>query len=96
MVEMIQSSELLKSLTLSHRANPDAGHKDAAPLIVVPAIVENGKRQSDITKMTGLTMVDIDHVGRERILELRIVGVDMCGILVQEVSIEFYVVIVAL
>jgi len=70
-VEMIQSSELLKSLTLSHRANSDAGHKDAAPLIVVPAIVENGKRQSDITKMTGLTMVDIDHVGRERILELR-------------------------
>jgi hypothetical protein len=32
----------------------------------------------------------------ERILKLRIVGVDMCGIFVQEVSIEFYVVIVAL
>ena len=32
----------------------------------------------------------------ECILKLRIVGVDMCGILVQDVSIEFYVVIVAL
>lgn len=70
-VEMIQSSELLESLTLSHRANPEAGHKEATPLIVVPAIVENGKKQSNITRMTGLTMVDLDHVGRARIPELR-------------------------
>ena len=70
-VEMIRSSELLKSLTASHRTDPNAGHKEATPLFVVAAIVENGKKQSDITRMTGLTMVDLDHVGRERIPELR-------------------------
>lgn len=70
-VEMIRSSSLLEQLTTAHRQDPQAGHKDATPLIVVPGIVENGKRQADIVRMTGLSLVDFDHLDRERLLQLR-------------------------
>ncbi len=61
-VEMIHSNRLVEQLTEKHRAHPETGHKDASPMFVVPGIVEGGKRQKDIVRMTGLEMVDFEHL----------------------------------
>ena len=62
-VEMTRSDERVARKTEAHRARPEAGHKDACPLFAVAAVMAGGKRERDIVSMTGLSMVDVDHVG---------------------------------
>ena len=62
-VAMIRSDAVIARKTEAHRAHPQAGYKDACPLFAVAGIMEGGKHERDIVSMTGLSMVDVDHVG---------------------------------
>ena len=62
-VDMIRSDERVKSLTDAYRAAGDKSVKEASPLFGVAAVFSGGKRQTDIARMTGLSLVDVDHVG---------------------------------
>ena len=61
-VELIRSDRTVAAKTAAHRTNPQAGYKESCPLFAVAGIMEGGKRTKDIVCMTGLSMVDIDHV----------------------------------
>ena len=62
-VEMIRADERLKSLTNSYRLTHEKAIKESCPLFGVAARFEGGKRKEDVVALTGLSLVDIDHVG---------------------------------
>lgn len=59
---MIREDERIKSLTEAYRASGEKSVKEASPLFGVAALFEGGKAQKDIVSLTGLSLVDIDHV----------------------------------
>lgn len=61
-VSMIRDDERIKSLTDAYRAAGEKSVKEASPLFGVAARFKGGKAQKDIVSLTGLSMVDIDHV----------------------------------
>ena len=61
-VEFIRSNERIRALTDGYRVSGDRALKEASPLFGVAAIFSGGKKAGDITSLTGLSLVDIDHV----------------------------------
>ena len=70
-VECIRSDKSLKSLTETYRQTGSRHVKQESPLFMVAAIVINGKGSANIVRLTGLSLVDIDHLEPERMEELR-------------------------
>ena len=59
---MIKGNERVKAITESYRVTRDKAVKASSPLFGVAARFEGGKNKGDICRLTGLSMVDIDHV----------------------------------
>ena len=59
---IIQSDAKLKALTESYRKTGDKEFKRRAPLFAVACLFENGKGRENITRLTGCSLVDFDHV----------------------------------
>ena len=64
--ELIRSDERVAALTQAFRATGDASVKQSSPLFGVAAVFRSGKKQTDIMALTGLSMVDVDHVATDR------------------------------
>lgn len=63
-VMLIREDATVASKTAAHRDDPHAGYKRACPLFAVASIMEGGKSERHIVGMTGLSMVDVDHVSQ--------------------------------
>ena len=61
-VDLIRREERIRALTDGYRASGDKALKEASPLFGAAAIFSGGKKTGDITRLTGLSLVDIDHV----------------------------------
>ncbi len=61
-VETIRTSAKLKSITDAYRATGRKDIKATSPLFAVACHFKNGKGKDDIDSLTGLGIVDIDHV----------------------------------
>ena len=61
-VDMIRSDERLAALTAAYRSMPSKGLKSRSPLFAVPCRFSDGKAADNIVSLTGLSLVDIDHV----------------------------------
>lgn len=64
-VQMIRSDQNLKDITMSYRLTPVKEIKQRSPLFAVPCIFEGGRCNRNITSLTGLSLVDIDHAESE-------------------------------
>ena len=62
MVRAIQQDERTKVLTMGYRQEKLASMKDESMLFAVPCIFNGGKAHKDVVGLTGLGMVDFDHV----------------------------------
>ena len=69
-VSMIRDDARIKSFTEAYRATGEKSVKESSPLFGVAAIFENGKAKQHITRLTGLSLVDIDHVAAGPLLQL--------------------------
>ena len=65
-VRMIRDDNVVAAKTTAHRNDPRGHHKDACPLFAVAGIMKGGKRESDIVEMTGMSLVDVDHISAYR------------------------------
>ncbi len=63
-VRLIKDDASVAAKTAAHRNDPQAGHKSACPLFAVAAIMEGGKSERHIVEMTGVSMVDVDHISQ--------------------------------
>ena len=70
-VGAIRSDERLKSVTDSFRQSGSKEFKKRSPLFAVAATFSGGKAMEHITAMTGLSLVDFDHVPPERMDAIR-------------------------
>lgn len=70
-VERIRSDKSLKSLTETYRHTGNRRVKQESPLFMVAAVMTNGKCCANVEKLTGLSLVDIDHVETDRMAEIR-------------------------
>ena len=77
MVDLIRRDERIRALTDGYRASGDKALKEASPLFGAAAIFSGGKKTGDITRLTGLSLVDIDHVSVKGGVESRKVQVAM-------------------
>ena len=71
LVQVIRSDRRLAELTDKYRATGYKSVKMDCPLFGVAALFKDGKSDADITGVTGLSMVDIDHVEPELLPDLR-------------------------
>ncbi|MBR1447604.1 MAG: virulence protein E [Prevotella sp.] len=62
MVEAIQSDERTRELTAGYRRQRLDALKNESMLFAVPCIFEGGKAQKHVVRLTGMSMVDFDHV----------------------------------
>ena len=62
-VEAIRSDERTKELTLGYRQQKRDILKNESMLFAVPCIFEGGKAQKNVVRLTGVSMVDFDHIG---------------------------------
>ena len=76
-VEIIRADQRLQVLTENHRRYRTAGdtaraeaEKQHMPCYSVAVLFSGGKQQKHIVGYTGLSIVDIDHVPRERMAEV--------------------------
>ena len=76
-VEIIRADQRLQVLTENHRRYRAAGdtaradaEKNHMPCYSVAVLFSGGKQQKHIVGYTGLSIVDIDHVPRERMAEV--------------------------
>ena len=76
-VEIIRADQRLQVLTENHRRYRAAGdtaradaEKEHMPCYSVAVLFRGGKQQKHIVSYTGLSIVDIDHVPRERMAEV--------------------------
>ena len=69
MVETIRSDERTRELTAGYRRQRLDALKNESMLFAVPCIFEGGKAQKHVVRLTGMSMVDFDHVVSE---ELRV------------------------
>ena len=70
-VQVIRSDKRLAEITDKYRATSYKSVKMDSPLFGVAALFKDGKADADITDVTGLSMVDIDHVEPELLPDLR-------------------------
>ena len=62
-VELIRSDTRLESITRAYRQTGSKTFKREAPLFAVAVRFEGGKGREHITALTGLSLVDFDHIG---------------------------------
>jgi len=68
MVEAIRSDERTRKLTSGYRWQKQDALKNESMLFAVPCIFEDGKAQKHVVRLTGVSMVDFDHVAGEESL----------------------------
>ncbi|MDO4161211.1 MAG: BT4734/BF3469 family protein [Prevotellaceae bacterium] len=61
-VETIRTDDRLKCLTESFRSSSDKSVKASTPVFAVACLFSGGKQQKNVTSLTGMSMVDCDHV----------------------------------
>ena len=66
-VEMIRSDKRLMVTTDTYRRTEDRSIKMQSPLIAVACRFQGGKGREHITRLTGLSMADIDHISPKEI-----------------------------
>lgn len=66
-VHAIQTSQQLKSITEAYRSTHDKRIKESSSTFAVAVCFEGGKGVSYIKGYTGLSLVDLDHVPREKL-----------------------------
>ena len=66
MVEAIRSDERTRELTAGYRRQRLDALKNESMLFAVPCIFEGGKAQKHVVRLTGMSMVDFDHVISEK------------------------------
>jgi len=66
MVETIRSDERTRELTAGYRRQRLDALKNESMLFAVPCIFEGGKAQKHVVRLTGMSMVDFDHVVSEK------------------------------
>ena len=66
MVEAIRSDERTRELTAGYRRQRLDALKNESMLFAVPCIFEGGKAQKNVVRLTGMSMVDFDHVVSEK------------------------------
>ena len=66
MVETIRSDERTRELTAGYRWQKLDALKNESMLFAVPCIFEGGKAQKHVVRLTGMSMVDFDHVVSEK------------------------------
>ena len=69
MVEAIRQDGRTRELTAGYRRQKIDALKNESMLFAVPCIFEGGKAQKHVVRLTGMSMVDFDHIGSE---ELRV------------------------
>ena len=62
MVEAIRSDARTKELTIGYRQQKRDLLKNESMLFAVPCIFEGGKSNGDVVRLTGVGMVDFDHI----------------------------------
>ncbi len=70
-VDTIRRDDYLKSLTIGYRTSGDKAVKEHTMLFSPAARFSGGKRVTDITALTGLSMADFDHLPETEIGPLR-------------------------
>lgn len=70
-VERIRSDQDLAKITALYRQNGSKQTKEQSPMFAVAATFEGGKAQRHITGLTGLSLVDLDHVAESRFQDIR-------------------------
>ena len=61
-VEMIRSDKRIEALTEAYRQTKSKSIKMQSPLMAVACRFHDGKGKEHVTGLTGLSMVDIDHI----------------------------------
>lgn len=61
--ELIRSDTRLEAITLAYRQTGSKTFKQEAPLFAVAVRFEGGKGREHVTALTGLSLVDFDHIG---------------------------------
>lgn len=69
--EYIRTDRSLAQITALYRKDGSKTIKEESPLFAVAATFSGGKSKGDITEMTGLSLVDLDHVAVERMAGIR-------------------------
>lgn len=67
---LIRTDEKLKAFTASYRQTGSKTFKSECQLFAVACLFEGGKGQEDIKQLTGLSLVDFDHIvetGKQRV-----------------------------
>ena len=83
-VRLIKDDASVAAKTAAHRNDPQAGHKSACPLFAVAAVMEGGKSERHIVEMTGVSMVDVDHISQhteQQVLRSHAPAGEACGFL---------------
>ena len=62
MVEAIRTDERTRELTSGYRRQRLDALKNESMLFAVPCVFEGGKAQKHVVRLTGLSLVDFDHV----------------------------------
>ncbi len=63
--ELIRSDTRLEAITRAYRQTGSKTFKQEAPLFAVAVRFEGGKGREHVTALTGLSLVDFDHIGRD-------------------------------
>ena len=71
MVQHIRTDKSLAQITALYRRDGSKTIKEESPMFAVAATFSGGKSKRDITAMTGLSLVDLDHVAPERLAAIR-------------------------
>ena len=61
-MEAIRSDERTRELTAGYRRQRLDALKNESMLFAAPCIFEGGKAQKHVVRLTGLSMVDFDHI----------------------------------
>ena len=67
MVEAIRSDGRTRELTLGFRQHRLDSLKNESMLFAVPCVFEGGKAQKHVVRLTGVSMVDFDHILSEKL-----------------------------
>ena len=59
---LIRGDEKLKVFTESYRQTGSKSFKNEAPLFSVACLFEGGKGRSNVRQLTGMSLVDFDHI----------------------------------
>ena len=69
--EYIRTDQSLAQITALYRQDGSKEIKEQSPMFAVAATFCGGKSREHITAMTGMSLVDLDHVADDRLAELR-------------------------